>query len=212
MVLGCSGAGKTTLALQFLAGGAAAGEAGLFFGMYEQPEDLLEKCGRIGIPLQAGIDAGKIDIMWDRPIEGVLDVLADRLLARVREFGAKRLVIDGMHSLFRTVDFPDRMRAVSAALTEALTALGVTTFYTLEIPELLGTVPLRLPINDLSAICHNLIAVRLLERGGQIDRVLSILKMRDSDYDRSTREMTITDRGVVIAQPARYSRKGRIRK
>jgi circadian clock protein KaiC len=213
MLVGCSGSGKTTLALQFLTAGAQAGEPGLFFGMYEQPEDLLEKCRQLGIPLQAGIDAGKLELMWERPIEGVLDVLADRLLVRVHALGAKRLVIDGMHTLFRTVDFPDRMRAVSAALAEALTALGVTTVYTLETPELIAAAnaPIHLPISDLSAMCQNLIAIRQMERGDQIDRMLSVLKMRDSDYDRSIREMTITDHGVVIAprvQPVRGGEPG----
>ncbi|HET9620021.1 MAG TPA: ATPase domain-containing protein [Kofleriaceae bacterium] len=209
MLLGCSGAGKTTLALSFLAAGAAAGEPGLFFGMYEQPEDLIDKCGRLGIPLQAGIDAGKIEMLWERPIEGVLDVLADRLLAHIRRLGVKRLVIDGMHSLFRTVDFPDRMRAVSAALAEALTAFGVTTVYTLEAPDILHAGSLRVPISDLSAICQNLIAVRMVDRGDQVDRVLTVLKMRDSDHDRSVREMMITDHGIVIGSRARLHRRGR---
>jgi circadian clock protein KaiC len=200
MLLGSSGIGKTTLAAHFLATGAEAGEPGLFFGMYEQPEDLLDKCDRLGIPLRAGVAAGTIHVLWERPIEGVLDVLADQLITRVRETGAKRLVIDGMHSLFRTVDFPERMRAVSAALAETLTTLGVTTVYTLETPELIGTEhsPIRVPISDLSAMCHNLVALRWAERENRYDRLLAVLKMRDSDHDRSIRVMQITDHGVVV--------------
>jgi circadian clock protein KaiC len=207
MLLGCSGVGKTILATHFLAAGAEAGEPGLFFGMYEQPEDLLEKCDRLGIPLRAHVDDGTIHLLWERPIEGVLDVLANRLLARVRETRATRLCIDGMHTLFRTVDFPERMRAVSAALAEALTTLGVTTVYTLETPDLLGAehVPLRVPISDLSAMCHNLVAIRWIQRGDQYDRMLAVLKMRDSDHDRSTRELTITNRGIVIGARERPS-------
>jgi circadian clock protein KaiC len=207
MLLGASGVGKTTLALQFLNAGAQAGETGLFFGMYEIPADLLAKCARIGIPLQAGIDAGLIHMMWERPIEGVLDVLADRLIAKLRETGATRLCIDGMHSLFRTVDFPERMRAVTAALAEELTALGVTTVYTLETPEIVGSEStLRSPVDDLSAMAQNVIAIRLREREGQHDRMLAVIKMRDSDYDRAIRELTITERGIVIAPASREPR------
>jgi circadian clock protein KaiC len=201
MLLGSSGAGKTTLALQFLSAGARDGEIGLFFGMYEQPAELIAKCQRLGIPLQDGIAAGRLHVTWERPIEGVLDVLAERLIAQLRATGATRLCIDGLHSLFRTVDFPERMRAVSAALAEELTGLGVTTVYTLETPDLIAApqAPIRIPIDDLSAISHNILTLRVLERGGQFNRMLAIMKMRDSDYDRSIRELTITDHGLVLA-------------
>ena len=211
MLLGCSGAGKTTLALQYLSAGAADGEIGLFFGMYEQPTELLAKSDRLGIPLRDGLDAGRIHMTWERPIEGVLDVLAERLIARLRETGATRLCIDGLHSLFRTVDFPERMRAVSAALAEELGGLGVTTVYTLETLDLVPGhgAAMRIPIDDLSAICHNIITLRLIERDGQFDRMLAIMKMRDSDYDRSVRELTITDHGVVLVPRARRGGRGR---
>jgi circadian clock protein KaiC len=201
MLLGCSGAGKTTLALQYLSAGAQEGEIGLFFGMYEQPAELIAKCARLGVPVQDAIAADRLHITWERPIEGVLDALAERLLGLLRETGATRLCIDGLHSLFRTVDFPDRMRAVSAALSEQLATLGVTTVYTLETSEFVGAegAPIRIPIDDLSAISHNIVLLRTLEREGRFDRTLAIMKMRDSDYDRSIRELTITDHGIVLA-------------
>ncbi|HEY0481590.1 MAG TPA: ATPase domain-containing protein [Kofleriaceae bacterium] len=201
MLLGPSGVGKTLLALQFLAAGASVGEVGLYFGMYERPDDLLAKCKRIHLGLQDGVDAGKIHLDWERPIEGVLDVLADRMICRLRETGATRLCIDGMHTLFRTVDFPERMRAVTATLAEELSGRGVTTVYTLETKNLVEGhgEEIRVPIDDLSAMSHNIVGIRLIERGDQFDRMLSILKMRDSDYDRSIRELTITDRGIVLA-------------
>jgi circadian clock protein KaiC len=202
MLLGASGVGKTILQLQFLASGAAAGDPGLYFGMYEHPAALLAKCKRIGIPLQDGVNAGKIHLVWERPIEGVLDILADRLLRRVRETGATRLCIDGLHSLFRTVDFPERMRAVAAALAEELEGLGVTTLYSLETPELISTdrSGLKPPIPDLSALTHNVIAIRYIEREAHVDRMLSIVKMRDSDYDRGVRELQIKDGGIVVSR------------
>jgi circadian clock protein KaiC len=208
MLLGPSGSGKTTLMLQFLAAGADAGETGLFFGMYEHPDALLAKAARIQVGLARGVDAGKIHMIWERPIEAVLDVLAEGLLAQLRATGATRLCIDGMHSLFRTVDFPERMRAVTAALAERLADLGVTTVYSLETMDLVGAhgAAIRVPIDDLSAMSHNVITLRLLERDDQFDRVLAILKMRDSDYDRSIRELEITDRGIVVAPRQRVTR------
>jgi circadian clock protein KaiC len=202
MLLGPSGSGKTTLQLQFLSAGAANGERVLYFGFYEHPAALLAKCKRIHIGLQAGVDAGLIELVWERPIEGVLDVLANRLIEKVRETGASRLCIDGLHTLFRTVDFPERMRPVTAALAEELESHGVTTLYSLETPDLVGAQggAIRVPLEDLSALAHNVVAIRYIEQEGAIDRLLSIIKMRDSDYDRSICELEITDHGIEISE------------
>jgi circadian clock protein KaiC len=214
MLLGPSGSGKTMMALRYLAAGAELGETGLYLGMSEHPEALLAKCARVDLGVVAGVEAGKIHLRWERPIEGVLDIIADRLIKQIRETGARRLAIDGLQSLFRTVDFPDRMRAVSAALSERLGGLGVTTLYTLENPELVGAAhgAIRPPIDDLSALSHNVIVLRAVERDGQFDRMLSIMKMRDSDYDPSIRELQITDRGLMLAPRQGARRKTRQRR
>jgi circadian clock protein KaiC len=64
-------------------------------------------------------------------------------------------------------------------------------------------------MDDVSAISHNVVVIRLLERSGRYDRMLSIMKMRDSDYDRSIRELMITRRGIVVA-PRRRTLRGRV--
>jgi KaiC/GvpD/RAD55 family RecA-like ATPase len=53
---------------------------------------------------------------------------------------------------------------------------------------------------------HNVVVLRTVDHDGQFDRTLAILKMRDSDYDRSAREVTITDRGIVLAPRVGTSR------
>jgi circadian clock protein KaiC len=110
-----------------------------------------------------------------------------------------------MHSLFRTVDFPERMRAVSSALAEELTALGVTMVYTLETPELVGSAgaAISVPIDDISAMSHNVVVLRQIECDDLFTRTIAILKMRDSDYDGHVRALRITDRGIVLARPPR---------
>jgi circadian clock protein KaiC len=206
MLLGASGVGKTTLAMQFIAAGAAQGDRGLYFSMYEQPDALLAKSDRLQLGLQPAVDAGTIHLTWERPIEGVLDILAAKMMQQVRELGIKRLAIDGMHSLIRTIDFPERIRAVSAALAEELTALGVTTVYTLESPELIGAAgaAISVPIDDLSAMSHNVLVLRQIECDEIFSRTIAILKMRDSDYDGRVRALRITDRGIVLGRPPRF--------
>lgn len=197
MLVGPTGCGKTIMGLQFLAAGAAKGERGLYFGFYERPAALLAKCARINIDLQASVDAGLIEMVWERPIEGVLDELAQHLMRRLRDGGMTRLCIDGLHSLRRTVDYPERTRSVTGALAELLERLHVSTVFTLEIPKVLGD-EVTIPIDDLSAISHNILLMRYLETWGRCDRTLTVLKMRDSDFDRSVVALEIEDAGIQL--------------
>jgi circadian clock protein KaiC len=196
MLLGPTGVGKTTLGLQFLGAGAARGEPGVYFGFYEQPSALLERSRR----LQLGFDAitdSPVDLVWHRPVEGIIDVAGDRLLALVRRRGARRLVIDGMAGFQVSADEPERVRDVFAALSDELMRDGITTIYTLEMPDLVGP-RIEVPVKGVSAITHNIILMRHVELEAKLYRLLSILKMRDGDYDSAIREFRINDSGIEI--------------
>jgi circadian clock protein KaiC len=55
------------------------------------------------------------------------------------------------------------------------------------------------PTISLSAIAENLILLRYVEIGSQLRRLLSIVKMRDSDFNPSLKEFRITARGIELA-------------
>jgi len=196
MLLGPTGVGKTTLGLQFLAAGAARGEAGVYFGFYEHPPDLLARGRRL--QLGFGIDSSPIELIWQRPVEGNIDVLGDRLLDAIRRRRATRLFLDGMSGFEVSVDDPGRVREVFAALADQLSRDAVTTIYTMETPDLLGP-RIEVPVQGVSAITDNIILMRHVELEARLYRLLSILKLRDGDYDGAIREFRITDHGIEIA-------------
>lgn len=202
MLLGPTGAGKTILGLQYLAAGAQAGEPGLHFGFYESPPELLAKSARIGLGLEEAVERGTVHLSWQRPVEGVLDVLAERLLTLVHERGVKRLCIDGLSAFSRTIDFPERFNEAISAIGEELQKAGVTTLYTMETPELFGS-RLQVPLKDVSAAAHNILLLRHVELSAQLFRLISILKMRDSKYDSRIYEFRIDDGGISVADTFR---------
>ena len=84
-----------------------------------------------------------------------------------------------------------------AALTEELAREGVTTLYTMETADLLGP-RIEVPLNGVSAVTHNILLMRHVELEARLYRLLSILKLRDGDYDGALREFRITDGGIEI--------------
>jgi len=198
MLLGPSGCGKTTLGLQFLAAGARAGEPGVHFGFYERPPQLLAKSARIGLEVAEWQARGLIDFIWQPPVEGVIDVLAQRLLQTVRRLKARRLFLDGLQGFEVAAEFPERIRDAFSALVEELERQGVTTLFTVETRDLFGP-RIEVPVFGVSAVTQNIILMRHVELNAQLFRLISILKLRDSDYDSTIREFRITDKGISVA-------------
>jgi circadian clock protein KaiC len=198
IVLGPSGSGKTMLGLQFLASGARNDRVGLYLGFFERPSGLLAKSSRLGLGLDSACDRGVLHLQWEAPIEGVLDAVVERVLRMVVDHRVKRLCFDGLHGFRHHAEYPERTRAVFSALADELTRRGVTTLFTLETTDLVGSA-IELPIDGVSAMADNIILLRHVELRSQLYRLISILKVRDRSYEGSIREFRITDRGVVVA-------------
>jgi len=198
IVLGPSGSGKTTLGLQFLSAGARHDRVGLYVGFYERPFGLLAKGARLGLGLEAARERGILHLFWEQPIEGVLDAVVERVLRAVIDHGVKRLCFDGLHGFRHHAEYPERTRAVFSALGDELARRGVTSLFTLESSELVGS-GIAVPIEGVSSLADNIILLRHVELRSQLYRLISIVKVRDRAYDGAIREFQITDRGVIVA-------------
>lgn len=198
MVMGPSGVGKTTLGLQFLCR-CGTDEPGLFFGFYKTPARLRVKIDGVCPPLGELLDAGSVEMLWQPPTDGLLDAYGERLLENVRRRGVRRLVIDGLGAFQSAAVEPVRLNQYLTALMNELRALGVTTVYTLAVPDMTGPY-IREPVRDLTVPSDNLILMRYLEKGARLHRMISILKVRNSDFDSSLYEYVTTSYGLRIGE------------
>src|SRR6185436_7200133 len=91
MLVGSSGSGKSLLGMQFLAEGLRLDERAVYFGFYERPDAIVAKCDRIGNSwIRKGVEAGRAELLWRRPVEGIVDELGDSLIEAVRRNQATR--------------------------------------------------------------------------------------------------------------------------
>jgi circadian clock protein KaiC len=195
MVIGPSGTGKTTLGLNFLAG-ASGEEPGLLFGFYESPARVRAKASQICPALVKALDSGAVEIMWQAPAEHVLDALATRLLDEVRRRHVRRLLIDGLLGFDKALHLRP-IEPFFSALVRELRNNGVTTICTAEAPEIIGpTITTRL--SGLSDVTDNHILLRFVEVGASLHRMLSILKLRDSEFDHRVRLFSIGPNGIEL--------------
>ena len=201
LVMGPSGSGKTTLGLHFLAA-TPAGENAVHFGFYETPARLLEKARALGLRLGARAKNGEWEVIWQPSTEQHIDALAEKLLAAVERTKATRLVIDGLDGFQRATVHPQRVHRAFTAIGNQLRVRGVSTMYTFELPKFISP-DLDAPLSGVSALAENLILLRNAQARTSMHRLVSILKVRDSDYDASIREFRISNRGIRVEANSR---------
>ncbi len=197
LLMGPSGSGKTLMGLQFLAQGAKLGEPGLYFGFYESPPRLVGKGQAVGLDLSGAVRGGLLEMLWQPPVELVLDALAVKILAAIKRRGIQRLLIDGLVGFKESTVHTERINRFFAAFTNELRALDVTTVFTEETRVLFGP-EVETPVKGLSALVENHLFLRQVEWKGVLRRVLVILKTRESGHDPSLRELIIEDGGLKL--------------
>lgn len=199
MLLGPSGVGKTVLSLQFAHGGVVARENVLFFTFFEQPRELLAKARRLGLTsMDEAAESRNLRIEWQSSVEASLDKIGSRLVEDFEAFQPTRVVIDGIQGFQVTTDPPERIHDFFAAVSDFFGSRGATMLFTVELDDLLTPTVIQSPFSNASRMCQNILLMRFVERGGDVGKVLSIVKMRDSGFDTSVRALKIGPHGVEL--------------
>jgi circadian clock protein KaiC len=197
--MGPTGVGKTLFSLHFLSQ-AVSGTPSLFYGFYETPPNLLRKAGSLVPSLASLVEQDVVSIHWQSGAERLLDEVGHELLWLIEERKPRRLVVDGLNAFDRLAADPERLSAFFAALSNELRARGVSVIFTLEVTDLLGPI-VQAPLSSLTQLADNLILLRYSELEARLHRLLSILKVRDSDFDPTVREFTISQSGIDVLEP-----------
>ena len=203
LLVGPTGSGKTTLGMHFLSRSNAQ-EPGLMLGFYETPAHIRQKARNLGLDLDTPFEAGTLDLLWLPPAENIVDEVVSDIVKRAKARNVKRVFIDGLVAIRDSLVIPHRMPYVVNALSMQLGAIGATVVYTSEIPEL-QIDQARMPSDELSAMVDNVLLLNTGRRDHAFRRYLSVIKLRDSDFDPRTCEFHIDSRGIAFGPDPRVA-------
>jgi circadian clock protein KaiC len=200
LIFGAPGSGKTLLGLHWLAQGARKGESCLFYGFTETGSRLVMKVASVGLELSPLLKSGRLRLESRSALETLPDALVEDLLARVDEHRPQRLYLDGLEPLLkgRFAD-PRRTQRFFTALTEELRNRRITVAMSLQTQVLIGP-ELRTPMEGNETLIDSIIFLRFVEMRSQLYRMISVLKMRESQSDPALRLFSISSHGVEVAE------------
>jgi circadian clock protein KaiC len=198
MLTGPAGSGKSTVATQFMVAGLENGESGVIAIFEEYPEEYIHRATARNPTIAKMIEAGKLELIYLRPLDLSVDEALSEILDAVERLGARRVVIDSLSGFEVALapTFREDFRESFYRLVGTLTATGVTVFMTSEIAE--GFSDARFTTEKVSFITDEIIIQRYIEMEGALGRVMAVIKMRGSQHSHDFRTYELTASGVKV--------------
>ncbi len=200
MFSGPTGAGKTTMGLQFAMAAADQGHRSVLYSFEENTRTLLTRAESIGIPATEMIEHGSLVVEELGSDRLTFDEFTSRVRTEVEEKDTGVVMIDG------TTGFEHSLRGLDEDPTDALVRvgqylrnMGVTGLITNEVHQITGT--FRATDRQISHLADAIVVLRHVEYKGELRKVIGVLKKRTSDVEPRLRELEITVDGLHVGEP-----------
>lgn len=194
LLAGPSGAGKTTIGLQFALEGARQGEPSLYMSFQENPTQLMRTIRGLGVDLEQ-LQAQGLDLVYASPVELQIDSIIVDMFRRIEQRGVRRLVLDAVGDLASAATDPQRLHDYLYALVQHFAVRTITSILNLE------TTGAGVSGNGMqTAMSYLSDNVLLLSVDGdeRTRRTLRVLKTRGSAHDTMVRDVEISARGMSV--------------
>lgn len=204
LVIGPAGTGKSTLTSRIVYEAAGRGENADLFIFDESPATLLTRTASLGVPLGEHTPSGRVRIHPIDPAElspGEFAALVRRSVDGTPErAGARVVVIDSLNGYLNAMPEEKFLVIQLHELLSYLRQKGVITLLVLAQSGLLGTT--HSPV-DASYLADAVLLLRYFEAGGEVRQAISVVKKRSGAHERSIRELTFGQGGVIVGDTLR---------
>ena len=198
LIMGPAGAGKSTLAMQYLSAAARRGERTAAYLFDENVQTMLTRADGIGSDLRKWVESEKVSLKQLDPAEVPPGEFVNMVRREVEQAKARVIVIDSMNGYMNAM--PEE-RFLTLHLHELLMYLaqrGVLTIMVMAQHGMLGRMESQV---DISYLSDAVLMLRYFEARGAIRVAMSVVKKRTGQHERTIREMAITPEGISVGDP-----------
>lgn len=198
LLIGPSGAGKTTTTASALVAALRRGGRAAFFLFDEGLPTLLARSAALGMDLRPFVENGQLTLRQINPAEMSPGEFAHRVRHAVERDGARFVAIDSLNAYMQSMPGEQYLLLQMHELLTYLNQQGVITFLVLGQNGIIGPVTAAV---DLSYLADAIMLLRFFERDGEVRKAVSVIKTRTAGHERTVREITIGSQGVSVGAP-----------
>ena len=198
LLSGPTGTGKSLLAAQFAAEGAAHGERVLLMAYEETHEQVRRNGETVGHDFRAYEEQGLLHIVSLYPEVASLDDHLVEVRDLVERLRPGRLAIDSLSALER-LGSAEAHRQFVIGITSFVKTIGLASLMTALSQHLVdGTV---LTGSHISGLFDAIVVLRHVETDSDLRRGVLVLKMRGSNHEHQLRELVVADGRIEVGGP-----------
>lgn len=194
LLAGPSGAGKTTIGLQFALEGARQGEPSLYMSFQENPTQLMRTIRGLGVDLERAQAQG-LELVYASPVELQIDSIIVDMFRRIEQRGVRRLVLDAVGDLASAATDTQRLHDYLYALVQHFAVRTITSVLNFETTG--NEISHGGVQNAMSYLSDNVLQLTV-DGDVRTRRQLRILKTRGSAHDTLVREVEISAAGLCV--------------
>ena len=194
LVSGTAGTGKTSLAAQFVVAACERGERALYFTFEESPNQLLRNMRSIGIDLEPWVKKGLLQFHATRPTLYGLETHLTKSIKLVNLFNPSVVILDPINA-FVIGQNQTEVNTMLVRLVDFLKMKRITAFFTSLTPSNGDTETTDVYV---SSLIDTWMLLRDIEKNGERNRGLYVLKSRGMAHSNQIREFRLTDRGIEL--------------
>lgn len=199
LIMGPTGAGKSTIAALYATAAAARGERAMIFAFDEMPKTLIRRCSSLGIDIEKQICDRNLLVEQVDPAEMSPGEFAGLILDRVDSAeGFKVLVLDSLNGYVHAMSGEKETVLHLHELLTCLSLKGVTTIITLAQHGLIGSMHTQV---DVSYLADSILLIRYFEITGEVRQAISVLKNRSAEHEHSIRELKFAGDAISVGLP-----------
>jgi circadian clock protein KaiC len=197
LLSGPAGAGKSTLALQWVHAAAGRGEPCTIYQFDERTGTLLARAAKLGLDLKPHIATGRVVLRQVDPAELSPGEFASMLRADTEEAGTRVAVIDSLTGYLTAMPQERQLLLQLHELLSYLSQRGVLTLLVNPQSGLLGSMRSNV---DVSNLADAILVLRFFETDGRVRKAISVIKNRGGSHEETIRELRIDHSGVRVGQ------------
>ncbi len=197
LIIGPTGAGKSSIAMQYAYAAAQRDERAIVYAFDEVLRTARARAEGLGMDVGKEIDRGMLSMSQIDPAELSPGEFVWQIRSDVNDRDTRVVVIDSLNGFMNAMPGETDLILHLHELLSYLNQKGVVTILIMTQHGLVGTMRTQV---DVSYLADTVVLLRYFEAQGRIRQSIAVLKKRGGDHERSLRELTFTPGSIQVGE------------